>query len=73
MNAKVGLEDSVYLTKGELASSNAALVKKVARIVEDLGGEIATAGEARRILQLPESNAYVAPSLPQRRDASAAG
>ena len=72
-HVRVGLEDSVYLTKGELASSNAAHVKKVARIVEDLGGEIATAGEARRILQLPESNAQVAPSLAQTRDPSAAG
>jgi uncharacterized protein (DUF849 family) len=71
-HVRVGLEDSVYLTKGELASSNAALVKKVARIVEDLGGEIATAGDARRILQLPESNAYVGPSLHQARGTSAA-
>ena len=72
-HVRVGLEDSVYLTKGELASSNAALVKKVARIVEDLGGEIATAGEARRILQLPESNGYVGPSLRQTPGASATG
>ena len=71
-HVRVGLEDSVYLTKGELASSNAALVKKVARIVEDLGGEIATAGEARKILQLSESNAYVGPSLGQTQDASTA-
>lgn len=72
-HVRVGLEDSVYLTKGELASSNAALVKKVARIVEDLGGEIATAGEARKILQLPETNAYAEPSRRQIRDASATG
>ena len=72
-HVRVGLEDSVYLTKGELASSNEALVKKVARIVEDLGGEIATVGEARRILQLPESNAYIGPSLRQTPGASATG
>jgi uncharacterized protein (DUF849 family) len=51
-HVRVGLEDSVYLSKGKLASSNASLVEKVARIVQDLGGDIATTSEARSILQL---------------------
>jgi uncharacterized protein (DUF849 family) len=51
-HVRVGLEDSVYLSKGQLALSNASLVEKVARIVQDLGGDIATTSEARSILQL---------------------
>ena len=49
---RVGLEDSVYLDRGVLASSNAVLVEKARRIVEDLGGAIMTAGEARGVLGL---------------------
>jgi uncharacterized protein (DUF849 family) len=48
----VGLEDSVYLSKGVLAESNAVLVAKARRIVEDLGGQIASALEARAMLGL---------------------
>lgn len=51
-HVRVGLEDGVYLSKGVLASSNAALVQKARRIVEDLGGVIACAPEARDILGL---------------------
>ena len=49
---RVGLEDGVYLSRGVLAESNAALVEKARRIVEDLGGAIMTADEARATLQL---------------------
>lgn len=49
---RVGMEDSVYLGRGELAPSNAALVKKARRIVNDLGGELATPAQAREILGL---------------------
>ena len=52
-HVRVGLEDNVYLEKGVLAPDNAALVDKAARIVRDLGGAIATAQDARRILRLP--------------------
>jgi uncharacterized protein (DUF849 family) len=69
-HVRVGLEDSVYLTKGKLASSNAALVEKVSRIVQDLGGEIATAGEARGILRLPEPKPQIKPSPRSERDHS---
>lgn len=52
-HVRVGLEDSVYLERGVLAPSNAAMVEKARRIVEDLGGQIANPLEAREILQLP--------------------
>jgi len=52
-HVRVGLEDTVYLSRGQLASSNAALVEKTRRIVEDLGGQIATPREAREIIGLP--------------------
>jgi uncharacterized protein (DUF849 family) len=49
---RVGLEDNIYLEKGVLAPSNAALVEKAARIVETLGDHVATPAEARKILGL---------------------
>jgi uncharacterized protein (DUF849 family) len=53
-HVRIGLEDNVYLEKGILAPDNAALVKKAARIVRDLGGQIATPRDARRILKMAE-------------------
>jgi uncharacterized protein (DUF849 family) len=52
-HVRVGLEDSVYLSRGLLAPSNAAMVEKARRIVEDLGAQIATPREARDIIGLP--------------------
>jgi len=49
---RVGLEDSLYLRKGQLAESNADQVAKIRRIVEDLSLEVATPAEARERLQL---------------------
>lgn len=46
-NVRIGLEDTIYLDKGRLARSNAELVGKARRIVEDLGGQLATSQEAR--------------------------
>ena len=51
-NVRVGLEDSLYISKGKLATSNAEQVAKIKRILEDLSLEIATPSEAREILQL---------------------
>jgi uncharacterized protein (DUF849 family) len=51
-NVRVGLEDSLYLGKGELAPSNAAQVAKIRRILEELSLEIATPDEARAMLAL---------------------
>ena len=51
-NVRVGLEDNIYLSKGVLAKSNAELVAKARRIVEDLGGAVASVAEARAMLGL---------------------
>lgn len=51
-HVRVGLEDGIYLPRGELASSNAALVEKAHRMIRDLGGSVATSSEARRIVGL---------------------
>jgi uncharacterized protein (DUF849 family) len=54
-NVRVGLEDSIYLAKGQLAKSNAEQVAKIRRILEDLSLEIATPAEARKMLSLKGS------------------
>ena len=51
-HVRVGLEDGVYLDRGRLARSNAELVAKARRIVEDLGGQVMPAAEARQMLGL---------------------
>ncbi len=51
-NVRVGLEDSLWLGKGRLAQTNAEQVAKIRRILEELGLEVATPDDARRILQL---------------------
>ena len=51
-NVRVGLEDSLFIKRGELATSNAQQVQKIRRIIEDLGAEVATPDEARAILDL---------------------
>jgi uncharacterized protein (DUF849 family) len=49
-HVRVGLEDNIYLGKGQLAPSNAALVEKAADIIEILGDHVATPAEARKML-----------------------
>lgn len=51
-NVRVGLEDSLYINRGELAISNAQQVAKIRLILETLGMEIATPDEARQMLDL---------------------
>jgi uncharacterized protein (DUF849 family) len=51
-NVRVGLEDSLFISRGKLAVSNAEQVSKMRRILEELGHEIATPNEARAMLQL---------------------
>ncbi|MGI9373810.1 MAG: 3-keto-5-aminohexanoate cleavage protein [Hyphomicrobiales bacterium] len=51
-NLRVGLEDSLYIGKGELAKSNAEQVRKIRSIVENLGLEVATPTQARERLAL---------------------
>jgi uncharacterized protein (DUF849 family) len=51
-HVRVGLEDSLYLGKGELAASNADQVSKIRGILDALSLEIATPAEARALLSL---------------------
>ena len=51
-NARVGLEDNLYVEEGKMAKSNGELVQKAARLVHDLGRNVATVDEARKILCL---------------------
>jgi uncharacterized protein (DUF849 family) len=51
-NVRVGLEDSLYLGKGQLAKSNAEQVRKIRSILENLSLEVASPDEARQALQL---------------------
>ena len=51
-HVRVGLEDSLYLGKGQLAESNADQVAKIRRILQELSLEIATPTEARELLGL---------------------
>lgn len=51
-NVRVGLEDSLWIGKGQLAKSNADQVRKVRSILEGLGLEVASPDEAREILKL---------------------
>jgi uncharacterized protein (DUF849 family) len=51
-NVRVGLEDSLWIGKGRLATSNAEQVQKIRRILEELGLAVATPEEARRMLDL---------------------
>jgi len=51
-HARVGFEDNIFIERGVLAKSNAELVEKVVRIARELGREIATPDEARKILGL---------------------
>jgi uncharacterized protein (DUF849 family) len=51
-NVRVGMEDSLWIGPGQLAKSNAEQVTRARQIIEGLGLEIATADEAREILEL---------------------
>ena len=51
-HVRVGLEDSLWLGRGQLAESNAQQVTNIRRVIEGLGLEIASPDEARQILDL---------------------
>lgn len=51
-HVRVGMEDNVFISKGEFAKSNADLVAKARRMVSDVGAAVATPPQARRILGL---------------------
>lgn len=51
-HVRVGFEDNIYYKRGQLAESNAQLVKRMVRLAGELGREIATPAQAREILNL---------------------
>jgi len=51
-HCRIGMEDTVYLSKGVKTPGNGALVEKAVRIIDELGGRVATVDEARDILRL---------------------
>ena len=51
-NARVGLEDSIWIAPGKLAETNAQQVKAIRQIIESLGLEVASSAEVREMLQL---------------------
>ena len=62
-SVRVGLEDSIYLAKGELAKSNADQVAKIRRILTELSLEIASPHEARQMLGLKGAAETAIPDL----------
>jgi len=56
-NVRVGLEDSLFIGKGQLAKSNADQVRRIRSILENLSLEIASPKEARAMLQLKGGDA----------------
>ena len=54
-HVRVGLEDNLYLSRGVLAPSNAALVERAVQLVELLGRSVATPAQARKILGLSKA------------------
>ena len=51
-HVRVGLEDNLYIARGELASGNAQLVERAVEIISAIGETIATPEEARDLLGL---------------------
>jgi uncharacterized protein (DUF849 family) len=62
-SVRVGLEDSIYLSKGQLAESNAEQVAKIVRILRELSLEIATPDEAREMLALKGADRTAIPAI----------
>jgi uncharacterized protein (DUF849 family) len=56
-NVRVGLEDSLWLGRGQLAKSNAEQVSRIRAILENMSLEIATPDEARQLLALKGGDA----------------
>jgi uncharacterized protein (DUF849 family) len=51
-HVRVGLEDNLYMSKGVLATGNAQLVERAARIVREIGADVASPADTRKILGL---------------------
>ena len=71
-HVRVGLEDSLWIGKGQLAASNAEQVAKIRRILEELGLEVATPDDARGMLKLKGgTNVRFLESNPMRTEITA--
>ena len=57
-HVRVGLEDNVYYSKGELAKSNAQMVERAVRVARDLGRPLATPAQAREMMGLGAPREY---------------
>lgn len=55
-HTRVGLEDNLYMARGEMAKSNAQLVERAVQIIESIGGEVADPSEARTAFGLVRRN-----------------
>ncbi|PPA69075.1 3-keto-5-aminohexanoate cleavage protein [Jeotgalibacillus proteolyticus] len=55
-HVRVGMEDSVYFRKGELAKTNAQFVTRIVELAKIVGREVATPDEARELLKLKTNN-----------------
>ena len=51
-NVRIGMEDNLYVGKGQLAKSNAEMVAKMSRILKELDLQPASPQEAREVLKL---------------------
>jgi len=51
-HVRAGFEDNPYYRPGELATSNAQLIERLARLAREMGREVATPAEARAMLEL---------------------
>lgn len=51
-HVRVGFEDNIFYRKGELAKSNAQLVQRIAMLARELGREVATPAQARKMLKI---------------------
>ena len=49
-HVRVGFEDNIFYRKGEVAQSNAQLVERISRISRELGREVATIDQTRKLL-----------------------
>jgi uncharacterized protein (DUF849 family) len=61
-NVRVGLEDSLFIERGKLATSNAEQVHKIRRILAEMGHEPATPAEARAMLALKGKSEVAIPA-----------
>jgi uncharacterized protein (DUF849 family) len=55
-HVRIGLEDTIYLDKGVLAPSNAALVLRAKEMIQHLGGALASSKQARELWGLRSHN-----------------